>query len=651
LTLRFGRDVCGDLAVAERREWLVTNGMGGYASGTVAGLLARRYHGLLVAATQAPVGRTLLVPKFDETVTYLGRRFALGANRWADGTIDPTGYLNIESFHLDGSAPVWRFACGDAIVEKRLWMPHGCNATMVRYTVERGTSDVQLDVKAFVDGRDHHGTTRATDRPIDVTQTPSGFRFAGGAVACVGMGWTLDGAWYYGFDLARERERGLEAIDDHACAAHGSIVLAPGASCTIELRSGEDGGDAGDGSWERFAERERTLLRAWRASARTQAVPARIERLVTAADQFVVDAAPRTTAIAGYPWFTDWGRDTMISLPGLLLVTGRPDTARSILETFGRYVDRGMIPNRFPDAGGAPEYNTVDATLWYVLAVSDYVTTTGDAAFARQTFSVLEEIVDWHVRGTRFGIRVDPADGLLTAGAPGVQLTWMDAKVGDWVVTPRAGKAVEINALWFNALVAVAEIAQGLGAQRAGYDTLAARARSSFARFWDAGANRCVDVIDGPSGTDASLRPNQIFAVSLPVSPLTPAQMRAVVDACARDLLTSFGLRSLAPSDAAYCGNYEGDPASRDRAYHQGTVWGWVLGPFALAHYRAYGDAGRALAFLEPLADAIDAYGVGTLGEIFDGDPPHLPRGCIAQAWTVAETLRAWTILDKELHG
>ena len=656
MTIRFGRAVCCDLAAAERREWIVTNGIGGYASGTVAGLLARRYHGLLVAATHRPVGRALLIPKIDETISYGGSDYELGVNRWADGTIAPAGHLNIESFSLEGTMPVWRYACADAVIEKRIWMAHGSNAAYVRYAIERATVPVRLKLRVFVDGRDHHGSTRAGDQSTDISVMAGGFRFGAaggrysGIVACADVAWTLDPLWYYGYELARERERGLDHLEDHLCAAHGMIDLAPGRSCTVALRADEPADPGADASLEAFVRRERTIVTQWRDAAGGSAdgAPQWIERLAIAADQFIVDRGAGKTVIAGYPWFADWGRDTMIALPGLALVTGRADVARSILETFAGFVDQGMIPNRFPDAGSVPEYNTVDATLWYVLAVREYWTATGDDAFVRQLFPALADIVDWHVLGTRFGIRRDAADGLLAAGEPRVQLTWMDAKVGDWVVTPRIGKAVEINALWLNALVAIAQCADAADAKRAEYDRLAADARNGMSRFWNGAAGFCYDVIDGPSGDDASLRPNQIFAVSLAESVLTNAQMRGVVDACARSLVTSYGLRSLAPGDPAYRGRYDGDPQARDGAYHQGTVWAWLLGPFALAHHRAYGDAARALEFLEPIEDALTGYGLGTLGEIFDGDAPHAPRGCIAQAWSVAETLRAWTILTRE---
>jgi len=332
----------------------------------------------------------------------------------------------------------------------------------------------------------------------------------------------------------------------------------------------------------------------------------------------------------------------MISLPGLSISTGRPDVAKRILTTFARFVDQGMLPNRFPDAGEDPEYNTVDATLWYFEAIRAYHAATGDDALLGQLFPVLEEIVRWHRKGTRYGIGEDPTDGLLRSGEPGVQLTWMDAKIGDWVVTPRTGKAVEINALWYNALRSMATFARRLDKSVEPWERLADRVQASFDRFWNEAGGSCYDVIDGPEGDDPALRPNQILAVSLPESPLTPERQRRVVDACARNLLASFGLRSLAPGHPQYRGRYLGGPQERDAAYHQGPVWGWLLGPFALAHLKAYGDRQVARSFLEPLAHHLADYGVGSIAEIFDGDPPFTPRGCIAQAWSVSETLRAW---------
>ena len=402
------------------------------------------------------------------------------------------------------------------------------------------------------------------------------------------------------------------------------------------------------------------LFHEWQArnEALAEETPSWLWQLILAADQFIVkrslpEEPDGRSIIAGYHWFGDWGRDSMIALPGLTLTTGRADVARQILLGFSRYVDSGMLPNNFPDASGKPEYNTVDAALWFFEAIRQYVVATQDTATLQKLFPVLAGIIEAHIAGTRYNIHVDPADDLLYAGGPGVQLTWMDAKIGDWVVTPRSGKPVEINALWINALETMAEFARLLANPPDAYERHAAKAKNSFQKFWNAGRSCCFDVIDSPDvGTDASLRPNQIFAVSLPVSPLTQKQRGTVVDVCARHLLTSYGLRSLAPNEPGYIGHYVGSPRDRDAAYHQGTVWGWLLGPFALAHYRVYQDRKAALRFLEPLGRQIYASGLGTLSEIFDGDAPFTPRGCIAQAWTVAEVLRAWQeIADEQKYA
>ncbi len=378
-----------------------------------------------------------------------------------------------------------------------------------------------------------------------------------------------------------------------------------------------------------------------------------LRHLVLAADQFVVRrptaADPNgQSIIAGYPWFSDWGRDTMIALPGLTLATGRPEVAASILRTYAQFVDQGMLPNRFPDAGETPEYNTVDATLWYFVALHEVVTATGDVALARELFPVLADIIDWHIRGTRYNIHMDEADALLYAGEEGVQLTWMDAKVDDWVVTPRAGKAVEINALWYNALCIMASLAEQLGEEAGRYAALAERVAAGFERFWNAPLGYCYDVLDAPAGPDGSLRPNQLLAVSLPHSPLSAERQRSIVDTCARHLLTPHGLRSLSPDDKAYIGRYAGDRRKRDGAYHQGTVWGWLIGPFVLAHRRVYGDVAAARSYLLPLLQHLNDHGVGSISEIFEGDAPFAPRGCTAQAWSVAEVLRAWRMTETE---
>jgi predicted glycogen debranching enzyme len=383
-------------------------------------------------------------------------------------------------------------------------------------------------------------------------------------------------------------------------------------------------------------------------------MPAWIKQLVLAADQFIVarphsDVPEGFSVIAGYPWFGGWGRDTMVALPGLSLATGRPEIAAGVLRTYARFVDRGMLPNRFPDAGEAPEYNSVDAALWFFEAARQYYIATHDLSLVREIFPAMAQIIGEYTRGTRYNIRVDSTDGLVYAGEPGVQLTWMDAKVGDWVVTPRVGKPVEVNALWLNALGTQARFAEALGRSAASYADLAAQARHGFQRFWNPDANCCFDVIDGPEGNDASLRPNQLLAVALEDSPLTAEQQRAVVDICARELLTSFGLRSLSPRAPQYCGYYGGDAQQRDAAYHQGTAWGWLIGPFVHAFLRVTRDPEQALSFLAPFANHLKIHGLGTASEIFDGNPPFAPQGCFAQAWTVAEVLRAWTTLTQHI--
>ena len=648
--LDFGRGVCGELTLSSSKEWLVTNGIGGFASGTIAGVLTRRYHGLLIAALKPPLGRTLLATKLDDTATYLGRDYPLFANRWVDGSVNPTGFHHIERFHLEGTTPVWTFACADALVEKRICMQPGANATTVQYHLRRGSAPLTLTARALVNYRDYHGATRGGDWPLRVHIDPvaHGLRVTAfdGATPFYLLSDRAEAEprheWYSNFFLSVEAYRGLGATEDHLYAGDFRATLQPGESITIVLSTNAAPNLDGAAACAERQRHEQTLLSA------APALPYPHPRLVLAADQFIVnrpvpDDPDGKSIVAGYPWFGDWGRDTMISLPGLTLATGRPEVARSILRTFARFVDRGMLPNRFPDAGETPEYNTVDATLWYFEAMRAYHAATGDDDLVREVLPVLTDIIDWQRRGTRYNIHVDPRDGLLYAGEAGVQLTWMDAKIGDWVVTPRTGKPVEVNALWYNALRIMADFSQIVGGDSSHpYQALADQVKASFIRFWHAAGGYCYDVIDGPDGNDASLRPNQLFAVSLHHSPLDADRQRLIVDVCARRLLTSHGLRSLASQAPNYAGRYGGDPYQRDAAYHQGTVWGWLIGPFVSAHLRVYRDPAQARAYLTPLVQHLADHGMGSISEIFDGDPPFTPRGCIAQAWSVAEVLRAW---------
>ena len=658
--VQFGREVCGDLAAADSREWLVTNGIGGYASGTIATSTTRRYHGLLMAALQPPVGRTQLVATLDEIVHYAGASYPLATRRWASGAIDPKGFLALESFRLEGTRPVWSYALADGLLDKRAWMRQGENTTYVQYTLVRGSAPLELELKALVNYRDFHSTTHAGEWRMNIAPVEHGVRVQAFDSAVPFYLRSAEAAcepqheWYRDCLLPAERERGLDDREDHLFAAVFRAKLEVGKSLTIVLSTEANSSLDGTAAQGQQANHESQLLKTWQAANdNAAAAPAWIRQLVLAADQFVVKRSipgqeDGRSVIAGYHWFGDWGRDTMIALPGLTLATGRPEIAKQILLAFAQFVDAGMLPNNFPDAGGKPEYNTVDAGLWFFEAVRQYHEATEDSETLAKLFPVLAGMVDAHVNGTRYNIHVDPADGLLYAGGPGVQLTWMDAKVGDWVVTPRTGKAVEINALWVNSLATMAGFAAQLGKPAEGYEKLGAKAAKNFQRFWNAERGFCYDVIDAPGeGNDASLRPNQIFAVSLPVSPLTAEQQQDVVGVCAFQLLTSHGLRSLAQSEHGYIGRYGGGPRERDGAYHQGTVWGWLLGPFALAHLRVHKDRAAALRFLEPLGREIYAGGLGTLSEIFDGDAPFTPRGCIAQAWTVAEVVRAW----KEIVG
>ncbi|MCS3698322.1 amylo-alpha-1,6-glucosidase [Salinibacter ruber] len=647
--LNFGRDRCSNLEISQRREWLATNGIGGYAMGTVGGPRTRAYHGLLVAALDPPLGRTLLVSHVDDTIEYDGRDYALATHRWGDGTVDPRGVVHLDRFHLDGTVPVWTYTLGDALLEKRVWMEHGANTTYVQYRLLRARAPATFRARTFVTHRDHHAPIRAGTWQMDVSAMDDGLQvdaydgatpiFLRSTDATV----TSAHTWYRDYALPVETDRGLPDREDLLHTATFEATLAPEEALTLVFSIEDDASLEGDAALVRQQNRDEQLV----AQAGLGDAPADVQHLGRAADQFVVD---RFTAddpdgksiIAGYPWFGDWGRDTMIALPGLTLTTGRPDVAEKILRTYARHVDQGMIPNRFPDQSDTPEYNTVDATLWYVEAIRAYVDATGDTALLEDLFPTLREIVEWHEEGTRYGIQVDADDGLLRAGEPGVQLTWMDAKVGDWVVTPRIGKPVEVNALWYNALRSLESFAETLGESAEAFSEQADRVGAAFSRFWAPMCGHLKDVINGPNGDKPRLRPNQLFAVSLPHSPLSDAQQKAVVDTCAAHLYTPHGLRSLAPSHSDYVSTYQGDREHRDGAYHQGTVWSWLIGPFVKAHLRVYEDPATARSYLAPLRRHLDGHGVGNVSEIFDGDAPVTPRGTPAQAWGVAKLLEAW---------
>lgn len=651
--VRLGRAVCGVLDDALRREWLVADGTGAFACGTVAGGLTRRYHALLVAALEPPVGRVVTVAGLSEEVVVEGidEPLLLHTQQWASGSVQPRGHVLIESFELDGLVPTWRYALPGALLVKRIWMEHGRATTYVSWSLERAAPGfaARLTVRPLCTWRDHHALLRAGDAPavIEVDGAGPGVSVQFGEappyfVRMAGAEVDTRGDWYRDVHLRVEAERGLDDVQDlYACAAlTAPLRVEAGVALSISLDASATPSRA---TGALVAESARTSALLVRSSAALGAAPPWISRLVLAADQFLAARAGLETVMAGFPWFGDWGRDTMISLSGVALATGRPEVAAGLLRGFARYVRGGLLPNRFPDHGESPEYNTVDATLWYVEALRAYEAETGDSALVRELWPVLDGILAAHVAGTLHGIGLDAADGLLRAGEPGVQLTWMDAKVGDWVVTPRIGKPVEVNALWHNALCAVEMWCMRLGlASSLDVAALRSRVAAAFDRYWDPATQYLRDVLDGPEGDDATVRPNAVIAAALPHTPLAHERITAVVARAQRDLVTSLGLRTLAPGSPGYAPVYAGDLRSRDAAYHQGTVWPWLLGCFALAHLRAHGDAAATRSFLEPLADHLADAGLGSVSEIADADPPHTPRGCPWQAWSVAELLRAW---------
>jgi predicted glycogen debranching enzyme len=654
ISIVFRKGITGDLTAAERREWLITNGLGSFASGTIAGSLTRRYHGLLIAALQPPGGRTLLATKAEEIVIYGGRRHELFTNDWAWETGSPPGYEYISQFHLEGTTPVWTFSIADAQLEKRIWMQPGENSTYVRYEYLDGVGKLILTTKMLVNYRDMHADSHCSHPALNIEKTNKGFKispesddaaiFLHAETAAVEPGHQ----WYENYFLKREEDRGLPDLEDNLFVGTFQWELSPGESVTFIASTQENPNNTSDRSWKARTDYETNLLK--KAGPSKSQIAFR-NQLLLAADQFIVRRAidndpDGRTVIAGYHWFSDWGRDTMIALPGLTLSTGRPEIARKIIQTFSRYISQGMLPNRFPEENQTPEYNTVDAALWYFEAIRAYFEKTQDLALVKELFPDLVKMIEHHIQGTRYQIYVDPKDGLLHAGVPGKQITWMDVKIGDWVVTPRIGKPVEINALWFNALMTIADFAGLLGQPVEVYLQLADQTKTSFQRFWNSKRGYCFDVIDSPDGNDDSLRPNQLFAVSLHHSPLSEEQQKAIVDTCNRNLLTPFGLRSLGPEEPNYRGTYGGDQYQRDSVYHQGTVWGWLIGPFVQAHLRVYKSPQKARTILLPLQAQVRDHGLGTLSEIFEGDPPFEPRGTIAQAWTVAEWLRTWALID-----
>jgi len=645
--ISFDKSICGNYDAASSREWLETNGIGGFASSTISGSHTRRYHGLLTAATRPPLGRITTVSKFLESLIIGDDTFQLSTSRFS-GKVDSQACQYISRFRLD-PFPVWNFRFGEIELEKKLFMPADSNTTVVTYSIleNKKEHDVLLEIKPLLAFVDYHHLQHedprfqsdfvATNGEVGIRpypEMPEVF-FLHNAIAV-----ETAGDWYKSFEYAIEQERGFEFQEDLFQPFVMRFDLQRPAEVIVTTEQ----------NTKPASRLEKDEIRRRRGLVKTaNAEDETMQTLALAADQFIVKRGSGHTVIAGYPWFSDWGRDTMISLPGLTLATNRRRIAREIILEFSKHISEGMLPNRFPDEGEEAEYNTVDATLWYFEAIRAYAGKSGDFKTVRnELYEKLSLVVAAHLRGTRYNIHVD-TDGLLYAGEPGVQLTWMDAKVGDKVITPRTGKPVEIQALWYNALKIMQDFAMRFGHSEdaSRFASMADLAKLSFnAVFWNESAHCLFDVV-GNGERDASIRPNQIFAVSLGHAILETERMKNVVDKVEAELLTPMGLRSLSPHDPAYVPYYRGSPFERDSAYHQGTVWAWLIGPFVDAYRKVYPEReDRIQEFLAPLAGHLNEAGVGQISEIFDAEPPHAPRGCTAQAWSVAEVLRASATLS-----
>jgi predicted glycogen debranching enzyme len=647
-----------------RREWLVTNGLGGYASGTVAGLVTRRYHGLLVAALTAPLGRFVMLNHLLERVRLPDRGISwLGDENEVAGPNAADQHDHLVEFRLELGLPVWVYQIEGVMIEKRVLMPHGQNTVHVSYQLIAGDGPVRVALRPSVQFRPHE--TAVNESPAQeyaLTAVQNRYELSGGEGLPVlrmmlhgaAAALTLDEKGISAVPYQMEKNRGYPDIGSLWSPGYFRADMTPLRPVTLV---------ASTESWETInaldpdAAAEAEVGRRNRLLAIAEPPDEFVAELVLAADQFIITPAGRAeesarakaageevrTVIAGYHWFTDWGRDTMISLEGLTLCTHRFREASYILRTFGHYVHDGLIPNMFPDGAREGLYHTADATLWFFHAVDRFVRSTGDTGTLKLLLPVLIDIVQWHVRGTRFGIGVDPADGLLQQGAEGYQLTWMDAKVDDWVVTPRRGKAVEINALWYNALRLLESWTRHQG-RPPGLDLAkeADRVKRSFnERFWYAEGGYLFDVVDGEDGDDPACRPNQVISISLEHPVLERSRWEPVMDVVRDRLVTPVGLRSLAPGHPDYKPRYFGDLRSRDAAYHQGTVWAWLIGPYVDAWLKLHPEeALRARQFVEGFDEHLGRACVGSISEIFDADVPYVPRGCVAQAWSVAEVLR-----------
>jgi len=656
-----------------QQEWLVTNGLGGYASGTISGAITRRYHGLLIAALPNPLGRMMMLNGLSERLRLPDRRVLYtGAEELAGAT--PESTLKLDEFRLEAGLPVWQYKVDGFTLEKRLLLPYRQNTVHITYRVLSGKAKVRLGLRPAIHFRSHDApVSDSSKNAYKLTVCDDEFEITASAdlptlrLLIVGpsAAFTFDRKETRDIPYATERDRGYEWQGSLWSPGYFRCDLGEGEQTTLV---------ASTESWEKVRalppdaaahselDRRKLLLAAAPPSARDGSAA----EWVFAADQFLIEPVGRVedaararaagdeirSVIAGYHWFTDWGRDTMISLEGLTLTTGRRNEAGWILRTFAHYVRDGLIPNLFPEGQRDGLYHTADATLWFFHAIHRYVELTGDRTTLKLLLPKLSDIVDHHMRGTRFGIGVDPADGLLRQGAPGYQLTWMDAKVGDWVVTPRRGKAVEINALWYNALRLLEKWLndEGRDANAAEITRAADRVSDSFnRRFWYQQGGYLYDVVDAEGGgDDASCRPNQVLSISLDFPVLEKSRWKTVMDVVTERLLTPVGLRSLAPGSPDYKSKYYGDLRSRDAAYHQGTVWAWLIGPYIDAWLKLYPEqVTEARRFLQGFIPHLDEQCIGSISEVFDAEPPYTPRGCIAQAWSVAEVLRCWVKTEK----
>ncbi|MCW5961843.1 MAG: glycogen debranching enzyme family protein [Pyrinomonadaceae bacterium] len=646
--ITIGREICGSFEESSSREWLETNGIGGFACSTISGANTRRYHGLLTAALKPPLGRVTTLSKFEETLVVGEERFGLSSNQFP-GAVHPSGFQYLSEFRLD-PFPIWTFEVGGFQIEKAIFMVNGENTTVCRWHIknseEKRSPLPKLVLEPLFSFSDYHSLQHRSDDPLmkftergncitvrPLNDCPSVF------VCHNARSIEKTGNWYLNFEYYIEKERGFDFREDLYQPFKMEFDLSKPAEVIISTK--EYSVSNTEKLEKNESARRKHLVKIADCADEFSA------NLTLAADQFIVSRGEGRTIIAGYPWFSDWGRDTMISLLGLTLATNRQDAAKSIIREYSKHFSKGMLPNRFPDIGEDAEYNTVDATLWYFEAVRAYLEETGDWDFIEsKIYPKLVESIVWHLKGTRYNIHVD-TDGLLFSGEEGSQLTWMDAKFDDTVFTPRRGKPVEIQALWYNALRTIQSLADRFGDRDGAeqYSTTAEIAKESFHKaFWNSEAECLYDVVSN-GDRDSSIRPNQIFAVSLHYSMLSIGHARKVVEKVESELLTPVGLRSLSPGDPAYRGTYIGSPLDRDSAYHQGTVWGWLIGPFIEAYRKVYPNGHQTSQKIKEYLSGFEAHlseaGVGQISEIFDGDAPHHPRGCFAQAWSIAEVIRS----------